>query len=751
MSFHEEFLKFQEEFSKVRSLIVAINSINSKAANDLNKEYIILNNSNALLSRIHYIAHSSADFSIEQLLFPLKGIEHMSVSNTIKLFENPNHKNKITYLIQHLKDHPEIFSQMIYFSLLTPFNHSLIGGQFDVFSEDDSIYFCFTTFPALYNFFMTKDDKNSAISLITNLFSLHLALHGPNFGKPHRFLSHFVSSFFLSTNPGFFFDSSVQPLIREFWPKLKAVQYKYQKVGDSLVRTEYWHQCIIFAAQLLRRMCENAPLMPTAARFLITEMSQIQTNGFPFVELFIFDSMFCDYLENKLFSDDPTLMHDICNVIRCCYPQDVISSPIYSMISLMNSQFLDTISINKLINAIKLDKFENDPLSLAISYCEEFSLFTPRDLTLFHRAITLFLNYVDDNSGLTEIVNNFQGVSKPTASNDNQYLMLKSWNDKSQSNKVKLVQTRQFDEIIDCLSTINSTKMPFTNASELSKMSLTYCSNFLTTMQKQRIDSINRDYDKNQNLNFLEALSTVKSNLENLRNFSSDISTSLFSIQSEKERNNNQFLNYLYLFMRWKLLPTMYELYPYDFNFNSKNIFAAKDEQTISRVYRAIEIHIDPLHLPKENDHLIRKTLVMMYIDQLDKMYDYQEHSTNSNLTILLKKYANSVLVGEEIPKSQKIISRKCIDLFKALNESSPPSHNLKITINAMRIVKNLEDKDLMLILSQSQNQAIFGLINFLRTYVSNTKMEKTIFSDEEATLVKRFIDVGLVLRTTKV
>ena len=79
---------------------------------------------------------------------------------------------------------------------------------------------------------MTDRDQTAATELIEKLFKLQLSLHGPNIAKPHQFLSHLVSSFFLSTNSGTFFDS-LQPFMREFIQQPAEVKFEYQKKNST--------------------------------------------------------------------------------------------------------------------------------------------------------------------------------------------------------------------------------------------------------------------------------------------------------------------------------------------------------------------------------------------------------------------------------------------------------------------------------------------------------------------------------------
>ena len=67
---------------------------------------------------------------------------------------------------------------------------------------------------------------------------------------------------------------------------------------------------------LVEQMKQSVPLMPTAARYLITRLLEIDAKGFPFVELFVFDAMICNYLEDHLLWPEAMIMRDACNSRR---------------------------------------------------------------------------------------------------------------------------------------------------------------------------------------------------------------------------------------------------------------------------------------------------------------------------------------------------------------------------------------------------------------------------------------------------
>ena len=739
MSFRDNFESFRKEFSKERSLVVAALSINMKAVQDMLKEYSDLLTVNALLTRLHYIAHARRSFTLEELKLPMKGIQQLSLAASLRLFVKPNHKDRYAILIHYLHEKPDLFAQILYFALLTPSNPSIELKDVHLFTEDDALYFCFSTFPSMFNYFMTDKDQMMAIELIEKLFRLHLSLHGPNFAKPHQFLSHLVTAFFLSTNPGTFFDS-LKPFMREFMQKSTEAKFEYEKRNqNSLLRSRYWHMCVNFAVLLVERMKKSVALMPTAARYLITRLSEIDAKGFPFMELFVFDAMICDYLENHLTWPEATIMRDACNVMRCRYPQDIIPSSCYAIVS--QSKFLETVQIYQLMDALKLKGSDEQPLSFAVKQCEEMALYAARDLALLFHSVALFMKFGDEDK-LSELNNKFSGLALPTSESDDQFIQLKNWGSEGVKTKVDSKPPREFDDIIDSLSTIDCPTMQYGTPDQLADLALLYCSESLGWMERLRVDQTRKISAR-----IPEALKAIRTYKNDLNVQSRSLFTALFSITTERERNTGQAMNLLELLMRKKVVPTMHELFPKDFDFSSWDMLAAK--QTVERVHRAIETHVKSMELPEAHCALLEKTIMLMYIDQLDRMFDSQAAVKYAdNLKNLLVQYDRSFDVESlHLTKFQLGIVKKASTLFSHIDKGSPPSQNLECALIAINLLKDFTDDVIKKAIAQANNPSDYAFLVFIQMYLTDDKMKRMILSPEEQQLMARLVKIGLQLR----
>jgi hypothetical protein len=217
----------------------------------------------------------------------------------------------------------------------------------------------------------------------------------------------------------------------------------------------------------------------------------------------------------------------------------------------------------------------------------------------------------------------------------------------------------------------------------------------------------------------------------------------------ERQRNTAQSVAMLEKLSRHRVLPTLYELHPFDFQFDSPSIFEAKN--TLVRVLQAIETHITALGLPPVHTALLQKGVMLGYLDQLDEMFDFQASATrNEKASVdLLKRYDQTANgQGAKLPRFQEEIIERASALFAFLGNKSPPSRNLRFVLLAMGLMAHLSDEVVKRALAASRNASVFTFSVFLRTYVTDMKMIAIILKKDEFALVHRFIGLATALRS---
>lgn len=768
---------FLSEYQKNKELVSLISSVNNKAYSDLKDSYKLLLENCRWLVQFYYIAHSTRDFTLKQLSLPLKSVSQFSVASSLRLFSKPNHKDRYSYIIFYLREHSELFAQIIYFSLLTPSNPTLSYKDLKLFTQDDLIYFCFTTFPSIYNFFLTIEDQIAGISLISNLFSLHSSIHGMNFGKPHKFLSYLVTSLFLSANPGTFFEMSVLPLIRQYGTKLEAVQFKYKKVGDNLVREEYWTNLVDFTSLLISNLIKNAPLMPPPARFLISQMLKFNKTTFPFAELFVIDAMICDYLENRLLTAKTVLMHDVCNILRCGYPQSMIQSPVSSTINLLNLDLKTKINLNTLITSLCIEKVENDQLTSSIRTMEEMSLFSPRDLTLLHMMVSFFIKFAD-LSKISDLESSFKGLTPPDLSQlsddaGDMVLCMKSWNSGLTLNKIssKLFDSgRDFDEIIDCTSSIDISKLKFSNTQELSKQALLFCGNGLNCMQRLRINNIKPNFEDEID----NAIQSIRSSKKVVEDYSDVLSAAIFALTGENWRNTSQIKYCLMLFLRVKFIPTLNELFEttdsiiinnnFNVQINSNNDNSSSpiaggaptlvninnlppiqaEKARVKILLNVIENLSQHFQFLKKQDSLMKKEYATIYIDTRDSTQKFQEFYKNEKETefqSIIQKVKETFNSNNDNPISNQRLTNEIVNDLNLITVKAPPSANARTVIKVIRLMSKLSHDERLRIIAKCDNIDILAFAEFIKNHIDEN-LADVIFTKNEYNYIHQFLTI---------
>ena len=397
-NFRKNFLSFYEQYCKEKPILDALGSTNSINTKKLLSSFKSIKTYRTLLSRINYLKHTNNIYELEDLLSQFQNISPISLQEAMNFFKRPNEKERYGSLILFLRSNIDLFAQVTYYSLLT----SCHIGETDAFTRDSVLYFCFSTFPSLFCDFISKEDQDLGIEYIISILSYHLYIHGPNFTSSHIFISYLISAFFTTMNPNDFFEQSFQPILRDFSGASPKVRYSYSFENKSLIRSEYWHQIINLVNILITNMISRVDLLPISVRRLISAIHNIKCENFPFSDIFVIDSMFLDYLERLQTFADPTLMHDICEVIRCTFPPEFTCISLRSQIS--NQPFFKTLNLDRLIDAFVLpkeielisnlnsnDKFEIDPIGASSSQFDKTIFITPRSLSLLHHIFSLFM------------------------------------------------------------------------------------------------------------------------------------------------------------------------------------------------------------------------------------------------------------------------------------------------------------------------------------------------------------------------
>ena len=730
--FHKKFEEFRENFSKERGLIMAINSVNSKSNSDLKKLYLEYLNSLYLSNRLHYAAFSTEDFSVNSLQFILKGITPLSTAQSQKIFAKPNHKDKYSYLIYWLTNNPEVFAQIAYFYLVSS----------DI-SVSDKQFFIFNTFPAVFSSFTTFDDQENAVTFLKTIFLLHFELHGLNFSYYHKFLADLCLSFFIATNPGHFFGVVLKPLLREYVSDAKQKMMVYQKQEGKLVRTAYYETCISFARDLLKHMMSCITLLHDSSRYFLTQLSQI-TEDQKYMQSFLFDATFSTYLKNNLLNDECLVLKDVCEVIKTIYPQNFMPSKLFAEIQEI-TKIEEIGDISKFFDSLKLEKItrSNDSVSKAVTMCERSSIYAPKDLQIMYDMTSSFVKEMDKEQAIPQLVDAINALSPLVDTNDDKVVILKQWAGGNLREKVELKPTKTYDDIIDGLSMLDGSNLDYKTGEELADSAILYSGSFMDWMQKLRISTT----VENITVNTLDnALKSVIENEQQLNHLSQLLFSAVYFITTDKKQHDEQSLREMNRLVLLKFLPLMKSLYPKEFDFTARDIFQAKDN--LKLVFAALDNIIKPMNFPTAHELMISRALFGEYLDALEQVLMFQSTSITKATETLMNNFSEQTKEMEnQLSKTHRNLVNQAKELFSMLNPLNQPTRNLGLVIDGMRLLKNFKIEIIAASIAQTKNTAILGFHNFVRTYISDDKIQKVMFDTDELDLIKLFNAAALKLR----
>ena len=708
--FHDKVLNFCDKYNEQKSANGPIQSINQKSITELrdkNKDLVV---SLFFNCRLHYISMTDRIFDLEELCVALREIKPMSLSQSLKVFKKPNHKDRYSYLIYFLCTNPEIFSQILYFELSYALTH-----KYETFlSSDDVYFFIYNSFPSFYNFFVTNSDRTNAVNLIKDMFKLHFYIIGMDIDKTNTFLSDFVFSLFLATNPGKFYSSSVEPLIAKLSNAVLEKSLRYVKQNGQILRTQYYLKCHDIAVSLIKRMMVCAPLLPLAARQVITALWSFDEKDKNYWRIFILDTLVCRYIEHFVIMENDDMQTSICTSLRN-----------------MASNEDDVILVDQLINKLCISNDLNDGVSDAVEIAERSSVFTPRDLTILYSITNDFIQQGNQDQ-MKSIVDAITGLDKPCNDVDNQFLLVRPWKSESILQALNLKKTGGFDEFIDITNSIDMENMAFNDEDELASAAVKFTSYFTNVSQKLRIQ-LNSHKMKDSK----SALESITCNKKEMESLGDRLSSGLFFVTDEIRKHEIQKSRLSLSCIKSKLLPTLIENYPLDFSYNDNDLFSPTN--SYDTLIKNVTTRVESLKLPDEYSFYVKKSFFLNFFDKIDESFHFQEKTKVEHIAMKLANFCQKHTADmQQLAGHSKELVTRAAESFQQIRISQKVSSNLRAVLNGMSLLRWTTDLYVEIAIAMSGNVDIFSFSFFVGGYFKNDNITNLILSNEEKANLNR-------------
>ena len=709
MNFHEDVLNFCQLFNEDKSANGPIQSINQKSINELrnkNKDLVV---SLFFNCRLHYMSMTDRIFDLEELCTALRDIKPMSIGQSLKVFKRPNHKDRYSYLIYFLCSNPDIFSQIIYYELSYASSH-----QDAVLNNDDVYFFIYNSFPSFFNFFVTNGDRTNAINLIRDLFKLHFFIQGKEIKKSNRFLNDFTFSLFLATNPGKFYSSSVEPLMANLSNSVLERYLRYTKQDGQLIRNQYLMKCHDFAITLVKRMMMCAPLLPLAARQLITALWHFDETDKNFWRTYILDTLVCRYIENFVIMESDDMQITICRSLR----------------ELINSE-QDRKVVDQLIDQLCVTNDLADGVSDAVEIAERSSVFTPRDLTIVYQIVNDFIQQGTQET-MQRLIETMTGIDAPLLSDDNQFLLVRPWKSESILGELDLKKTSGFDEFVDIVNNIDIHNLDFNTEDQLSSQVLTFTSYFTNVSQKLRIQTNSRKMKECKN-----ALDSIAYNKKTMQQLSDRLSSGLFFVTDEIRKHQHQKDQLSLSCIKTKLLPALVEQYPLDFTYNDTDLFSPTN--SYDDLMQNVAKRVDSLNLPENYAFFLKRSFFLDLFDKIDDAFQFQSKAKVQHIAIKLSSYcqqhSNDMFT---LSKHSRELVTRAAESFQQIKSTQKVSNNLRAAMNGMNLLRWISDLYLEIAIAMSGNVDLFAFSFFIGGYFKNDNITSLVLSQEEQGHIKR-------------
>lgn len=739
-TYKDTIISAHKGFNEERRMISLINSINEKNRLQLQAETQSLIKNSTLLSRYQYMIMTKKQFELNESIFPFKDIQ------VIEPKDKATYLPKVDYhqyqeILRELISKPEIFSQIIYL-FLTNQNENAENADERKLSDDDRKYFCYFTFPSIFTFFLTKEMQQNALGLFQKLFDLHFYLHDYQFSSLHLFLNDLLLSYFLNTNPHFFFENTILPLMPTLLTDIPEKSY-YKSTGNGVIRIGYWKFLIGFVESLFARMITNKNLLPKESKELIQKVLQLNSSDFPVKYLFIIDTLFCIYFQKFINFDQSEIIRDICSVIRCYYPQDQLPHPLYPQIQ---SIIKKPTIVDDFLNAFLVESNEaedEDGVAIGFNVTKSSTYFSPRDFLLIHNMIKLFANNSERSDDLSFFFTISKTLNKPPNGVDHVFAQVGLIVKDSLYKDADINLPPSIITFIDVLNLIDLSLFDFNSIEELKEIVLSYCDCYLNLTQKCQISAMN---------DFLGSNTEILDNLKEMHKKSACISdllsNGLILVNKKNSLKNDQIYKYSLLWINHYFLPLLRHLYSYDFRIDAKKLLYVKE--MCKRLITNIVYRIAPLSFKQEYQNLIKRCALFDYMNTIDSSMGIQEKASNLTITKNLGKFnedhANIFHVTDNKYKSVLYAA----NLFQTVKTYAKVADNMLIVIEAMRSLCIFDDLYTQCAISLSVNPDVFGFEAFLRSYMIANDTIKYIVNGDEKGLLQRFHEAIGVLMNYK-
>jgi hypothetical protein len=483
---------------------------------------------------------------------------------------------------------------------------------------------------------------------------------------------------------------------------------------------------------LIQRFKESIALFPEAARQLSDSVIRLSDKFGDLKYILIVETFICGYLTRYMSSPDTPVLVDAAKALACLCP---MPHPLRRDIGRILVE--EELEIDSLLEAMRPVCQSLDDLKSAFDITGRHTLVTTRDLLLLYKGARRYQEFVPAEKQKV-LGTSLCGIMEPKVITDASYLQIKVMSSEGSLDALNLRPTEPYDGLADLLNLVDFRPMEYGTPDELQREIRATCAAFISPLLEQRLTP---DFL----VNTAEVLEDVSQNHITLKSFSEQLCSAIFAAKNERDRLRGQLRSLFQILARSSIVPALVELYPFDFTVREGDLFAPTE--AYGRIIENVTARISVLQLTPENEHIVRRTFFLDFVDNIDTAFAFQRMIKVDKMQARFALFcqANADAVTELSLRRAKFLSRAA-KTFQWIRCAHSISYNLNVALKAMHPLTVLPSLAVSLAIGMSGNPELPAFTTFVAKYLNDDRIANVIMTKHEQELIKMLLDASRTL-----
>jgi hypothetical protein len=194
------------------------------------------------------------------------------------------------------------------------------------------------------------------------------------------------------------------------------------------------------------------------------------------------------------------------------------------------------------------------------------------------------------------------------------------------------------------------------------------------------------------------------------------------------------------------LAPLLHETYPVDFDFGLSSLTytetwsEAEKQSLFTRMFQQIDARIASMEFAQQYRIFFTKLVVLMFLDEIDQVTNCQISAAVQCAGLKSGMEAFDMADSTRLTQAQGRVTDGGAGIFRTVQSTSPPSVNLDRVLCAMRLMGSLKEYECKKAMARSRNPAIFALMAFAKTWMTDEKLIALLFTTDEWKMLWKFV-----------